>query len=102
MRGRVGGIDLALDSQGTANYTAAFGLNSLFAPFIIVDGKPDAILNSNVDRNVYFAFLGANSDKVDQIRLLGNNTFGFEYLLNGGDKDYNNVIVQVNLSVNLA
>lgn len=102
MRGRVGGIDLALDNQCTANYTAAFGPNSLFTPFIIVDGKPDAILNSNVDRNVYFAFLGANLDKVDHIRLLGNNTFGFEYLVNGGDKDYNNVIVQVNLSVNLA
>ncbi|MEH2273558.1 MAG: DUF4114 domain-containing protein, partial [Nostoc sp.] len=40
------------------------------------------------------------SDQVDHIRLLENNTFGFEDLPNGGDKDYNNVIVQVNLSVN--
>ncbi|WP_366828870.1 DUF4114 domain-containing protein [Nostoc sp. NMS2] len=67
-----------------------------------MDGKPDAILNSNVNKNVYFAFLGANSDRLDHIRLLGNNTFGFEDLANGGDKDYNDVIVQVNLSVNIA
>ncbi|MEH1968431.1 FG-GAP-like repeat-containing protein [Nostoc sp.] len=100
--GRVAGIDLAVDNQGTAKYTGTFEPNSLFAPFIIVDGKPDAILNSDANKNVYFAFLGANSDKVDHIRLLGNNTFGFEDLPNGGDKDYNDVIVQVKLSVNAA
>ncbi|MBE8965667.1 putative Ig domain-containing protein [Nostocales cyanobacterium LEGE 12452] len=102
VRGRVAGIDLVVGNQGTANYTGTFEPNSLFAPFIIVDGKPDAILNGNANKNVYFTFLGANSDKVDHIRLLGNNTFGFEDLANGGDKDYNDVIVQVNLSVNLA
>jgi hypothetical protein len=99
VRGRVAGIDLAVDNQGTANYTGTFGPNSLFAPFIIVDGKPDAILNGKDNKKVYFSFLGANSDKVDHIRLLGNNTFGFEDLPNGGDKDYNDVIVQVKLSV---
>ena len=102
VRGRVGAIDLAVDNQGTANYTGTFGPNSLFAPFIIIDGKPDAIINSNASKNVYFTFLGANSDKVEHIRLLGNNTFGFEDLPSGGDKDYNDVIVQVNLSVNVA
>ncbi|MEH2200252.1 FG-GAP-like repeat-containing protein, partial [Nostoc sp.] len=99
MRGRVAGVDLAVDNQGTANYTGTFGPNSLFAPFIIVDGKPDAILKGDGNKKVYFSFLGANSDKVDHIRLLGNNTFGFEDLPNGGDKDYNDVIVQVKLSV---
>ncbi len=102
VRGRVGGIDLTVDNQGTANYTGTFGPNSLFAPFIIVDGKPDAILNGNGNKKVYFSFLGANSDNVDHIRLLGNNTFGFEDLPNGGDKDYNDVIVQVKLSANVA
>ncbi|MEH1875185.1 DUF4114 domain-containing protein [Nostoc sp.] len=33
---------------------------------------------------------------------MANNTFGFEDLANGGDKDYNAMIVQVNLSVNAA
>ncbi len=101
VRGRVAGIDLAVGNQGTANYTGTFEPNSLFAPFIVVDGRPDEVLNGNSYKNVYFAFLGANSDKVDHIRLLGNNTFGFEDLPNGGDKDYNDVIVQVNLSANL-
>lgn len=30
-------------------------------------------------------YLGANTDKVDHIQLLGNNTFGFEDLANGGE-----------------
>ncbi|MDZ8137483.1 MAG: DUF4347 domain-containing protein [Nostoc sp. DedQUE04] len=102
VRGRVAGIDLTVGNQGSANYTGTFDPNSLFAPFIIVDGTPDTILSGNGNKNVYFTFLGANSDKVDHIRLLGNNTFGFEDLPNGGDKDYNDVIVQVNLSANLA
>ncbi|MFN6464896.1 MAG: beta-propeller fold lactonase family protein [Nostoc sp. DedVER02] len=106
VRGRVGSIDLMVDNQGTANYTGSFGADSLFAPFIIVNGKPDAIVNGHGrknghgNKNVYFSFLGANSDKVDHIRLLGNNTFGFEDLPNSGDKDYNDVIVQVKLTVN--
>jgi hypothetical protein len=29
---------------------------------------------------------------------LGDNTFGFEDLPNGGDLDYNDIIVKVNLS----
>ncbi|MFO5472588.1 MAG: DUF4114 domain-containing protein, partial [Dolichospermum sp.] len=29
---------------------------------------------------------------------LGNNTFGFEDLAGGGDADYNDIIVQLNLT----
>jgi Domain of unknown function (DUF4114)/Calx-beta domain/RTX calcium-binding nonapeptide repeat (4 copies) len=101
VRGRVSGIDLTVNNQGTAAYTGTFQPGSIFAPFIIIDGRPDAILDNNSNNNpaVYFPFLGANSDKVDHIRLLGNNIFGFEDLTNGGDKDYNDVIVRVNLSI---
>ncbi|MBP5974433.1 DUF4114 domain-containing protein [Brasilonema sp. CT11] len=67
---------------------------------MIVNGKPDALLdsNSNNDPQVYFSFLGANSDKTDHVSLLGDNVFGFEDLVNGGDKDYNDVTVRINLS----
>ncbi|MDZ8221406.1 putative Ig domain-containing protein [Nostoc sp. ChiVER01] len=102
VRGRVSSIDLRVNNQGTADSTATFGPDSLFAPFIIVNGSPDTILNNNANNNVYFAFLGANSDKTDHIRMLGNNTFGFEDLVNGGDKDYNDIIVQANLRINPA
>ena len=100
VRGRVTGIDLMVKNQGTATSSGTFEPDSLFAPFIIVNGKPDAILdgNANNDPKAYFTFLGANSDKTDHIRLLKNNTFGFEDLGNGGDKDFNDMIVHVNLN----
>ncbi|MDZ7962931.1 MAG: DUF4114 domain-containing protein [Aulosira sp. DedQUE10] len=99
--GRVAGIDLTVNNQGTATYSGIFRPGAVFVPFIIVDGRPDAILdtNTNNDPAVYFPFLGANSDKVDHIRLLGNNIFGFEDLANGGDRDFNDVTVKVNLSI---
>lgn len=91
---RVAGINLSVNNQGTATSTGTFEPGSIFAPFIIINGTPDT--NNSA---VYFTFLGANTDKVDHIRLLGNNTFGFEDLAGGGDKDFNDIIVRANLSV---
>ncbi|MEH1948251.1 MAG: DUF4347 domain-containing protein [Nostoc sp.] len=101
VRGRVVGIDLTVNNQGSATYTGTFQPGSIFAPFIITNGTPDALLDSNPNNDpaVYFPFLGANADKVDQIRLLGNNVFGFEDLPSGGDKDFNDMIVRVNMTI---
>ncbi|MBN3872773.1 DUF4347 domain-containing protein [Nostoc sp. JL33] len=101
VRGRIAGIDLTVNNQGSATYTGAFQPGSIFAPFIIANGIPDALIDSNPNNNpaVYFPFLGANADKVDHIRLLGNNVFGFEDLPSGGDKDFNDMIVRVNMTI---
>ncbi|GAA6619028.1 DUF4114 domain-containing protein [Scytonema sp. NUACC26] len=98
--GRVGGLDLTVNNKATANFTGTFNGGLLYAPFIIINNTPDALLdnNPNNDPQVYFPFLGANSDKTDHIRLLGDNIFGFEDLVNGGDKDYNDMTVQIKLS----
>jgi hypothetical protein len=68
---------------------------------LIVNGRPEALIDSNTNNDpaVYFPFLGANSDKVDHVRMLGNNIFGFEDLPNGGDLDYNDVIVKIDLTL---
>jgi Tfp pilus assembly protein FimT len=101
VRSRVSDIDLTVSNQSTATLTGVFEPGSLFAPFIIADGRPEEILddNSSNDPAVYFAFLGANPGRVDHIRLLGNNTFGFEDLPNGGDRDYNDMIVKVDFNI---
>jgi hypothetical protein len=67
---------------------------------IIVNGRPEALLDSNLsnDPATYFSYLGANSDGIDHVRLLGNNTFGFEDLKGGGDFDYQDFIVKVKLT----
>jgi Domain of unknown function (DUF4114) len=61
-------------------------------------GTVDQVIAGQTNQ-VYFAYLGANSDKVDHVRLLGDNTFGFEDLAGGGDFDYNDVIVKANLKL---
>ncbi|WP_322647924.1 FG-GAP-like repeat-containing protein [Nostoc sp. ChiVER01] len=103
VRDRVAGIDLSASNQSSATYSGTFQPGAIFVPFIIVNGRPDALLdnNSNNDPAVYFPFLGANSDQSDHIRLLASNTFGFEDLPGGGDKDFNDVIIKVNLATTI-
>jgi 3-phytase len=95
---RVAGIDLRAGNQQVATFeNKKFSAGAIFAPFIITNGVTvDQVLSGQVSQ-VYFAYLGANSDKVDHVRLLGNNVFGFEDISGGGDRDFNDVIVRVDL-----
>ena len=100
-RVRVGGIDLSVNNQSTTSFTGTFQGGSLFAPFMIVNGRPDALTDNTISSNdpkIYFPFLGANSDGFDHIRMLSSNVFGFEDLPNGGDRDFNDMIVTVKFS----
>jgi hypothetical protein len=92
-------VGLTGTNQETVISNGKFSSNCIFAPFIIVDGNPNTYISGG--NPVYFPFLGANpaSDKqADHICLLGNNVFGFEDLPKGGDQDFNDIIVGVNLS----
>ncbi|MEB3220212.1 MAG: DUF4114 domain-containing protein [Nostocales cyanobacterium 94392] len=101
INGLLADINLSVNNQGTATYTGNFDPNDIFAPLIIANGRPEAILddNANNDPEVYFSFLGANSGNADHVRLLADNIFGFEDLPNGGDLDYNDITVQIKLSL---
>ena len=95
---RVTGLDLLqTDNQQTSTFDGTFDGGSILASFMVVDGTVDEAINNNAE--VYFSFLGANSDGVDHIRLLGDNTFGYEDIAGGGDFDYNDMIVKVNPTV---
>ncbi len=97
---RLTNINLSTSNQTTTTFTSQLTGGSIFAPFIIANGTPDLLLDANTsnDPAVYFPFLAANPGRVDHVRLLGNNTFGFEDLPNGGDGDYNDIVVRVSLS----
>lgn len=94
---RVNSLDLIVANQATATITGQLEGGSIYAPFLIANGRPEALLdgNPNNDPAVYFPFLGANADGVDHVRLLGDNTFGFEDLPGGGDGDFNDLVLQV-------
>jgi Domain of unknown function (DUF4114)/RTX calcium-binding nonapeptide repeat (4 copies) len=94
-------VKFAANNQGTQTGSAMIAPGSILAPMIIINGSLSELTDSNPNNNptVYFPFLGSNSDGVDHIRLLGNNIWGFEDLPSGGDADFNDVIVRMNLSI---
>jgi arylsulfatase A-like enzyme len=78
--------------------------NALYAPYLIANGTVDEFLakNANNDRgdatntpHAYFSFIGANIDKTEHIKSLGNDMFGFEDQWGGGDKDFNDAMLKV-------
>ena len=99
---RVSGLELSVADRQQTSASAILEGGSLYAPFIIVDSTPSAFLRENPDNSLggvraYFLFGAANPDGFDHLVLLGNNTFGFEDLHNGGDLDYNDLIFTVDL-----
>jgi Ca2+-binding RTX toxin-like protein len=101
VKNRIAGIDLRVEDDGQAILNGSFDGGKLFAPFLIVNGYIDQLFDKFRfdDPAVYFPFLGANSDRTDHVRLLGDNLFGFEDLPNGGDFDYNDITVKMNFTV---
>ncbi|MFW5665783.1 transporter substrate-binding domain-containing protein [Coleofasciculus sp.] len=91
---------LAVENQGEKQVTVELDGGTLLAPFIIIDGTLEELLDSDSgnDPSVYFPYLGANGDGFDHIRSLGDNVFGFEDLPNGGDSDYNDMLIQVDIA----
>jgi hypothetical protein len=74
----------------------------IYAPVVVAQGTLSDFVSKNPsnggDANVihaYFSFTGANSDKTDHFRVLGNNSFGIEDMYGGGDRDYNDLVVSV-------
>jgi Cadherin-like domain/Domain of unknown function (DUF4114)/RTX calcium-binding nonapeptide repeat (4 copies) len=90
VQGRIAGIDLVGINGQTAAGSGTFQGGALYAPLLISNAS---VANADFS-NVYTAYNLGNADKADHIRLLGDNTFGFEDLAGGGDRDFNDVIVK--------
>lgn len=82
--------------DNTETGSLEFDAGSIVVPVIIADGTLTEALSGEAE--VYFPYLGANSDNgnFDHIKLLDDNTFGFEDLPNGGDQDFNDITIEIN------
>lgn len=96
LENRITSLEL-LHTDNRGEFNGTFESGSIFAPFIIADGNLTDALSNNAE--VYFAYQGANSDNFDHIRLIDDNKFGFEDLAGGGDKDYNDLIIDIDFTV---
>jgi len=92
VQNRIASIDLSVENQSSAEFTGEFEAGAIIVPFLMVNGNPEAF------EDIYFPFLGANSDGVDHVMMLGENVFGFEDLKGGGDRDYNDFTVKVEIT----
>ncbi|AFY54530.1 Calx-beta domain-containing protein [Rivularia sp. PCC 7116] len=92
VQNRIASIDLSVENQSTAEFTGEFTAGAIIVPFLMVNGNPEAF------EEIFFPFIEANSDGVDHVMMLGENTFGFEDLTGGGDGDYNDFIVKVDFT----
>ncbi|MEA5462943.1 DUF4114 domain-containing protein [Leptothoe sp. PORK10 BA2] len=89
-------LDLTGTHGKTVSYTAEVLGGQLLSTFLIVDGTMADLLDGNGanDPAIYFTHTLGNRDGTDHVRLLGNNTFGFEDLSGGGDMDFDDVVIQ--------
>ena len=75
--------------------TVEFDAGSIVVPAIVANGTLSQALSG--DAEVYFPYLDANSNNgnFDHIKLLDNNTFAFEDLPNGGDRDFDDITIKL-------
>jgi Cadherin-like domain/Domain of unknown function (DUF4114)/Calx-beta domain len=92
IQNRIAGIDLAATNGQTISIEKTLTGGAIYAPFLISNADANS-LNGNFS-NVFTPYLVGNSDGVDHLRLLGDNTFGFEDVVGGGDQDFNDVILK--------
>ena len=98
---RLVALDLRVADQATTRLDQIIDGGSLLAPFLVANGTPELLLDADqtVRPEVYFPFIEANPDRLDHIRLLGNNRFGFEDLRGGGDLDCNDMVISVDVAL---
>jgi hypothetical protein len=94
-RSKVEGDGMSFDREQIPTAVTLKG-GYIYAPFIVADGSVNDVLNADTNRpQVYFNYQAANADRQEHIRMLGPNKFGFEDMIGGGDRDYNDFIFQI-------
>ena len=93
-------INLTGKNGKVVEYQTEMATGQLLSTFIVSNGTVEALLDDNAlnDPNIFFGHLGANSDGEAHVRQIEENTFGYEDLLGGGDRDFNDMIVKMSFS----
>jgi hypothetical protein len=91
------------ENLGTTQQTINLLGNNMYGMVIIPNATIEQVLNQNPSNNpnlapvALFSFGSANPDGIGHMARLGSNLFGFEDLLGGGDRDYNDMILQIEM-----
>jgi hypothetical protein len=78
----------------------------VYAPVLVAQGSFNDFITRNPTNggdgtaiHAYFNYLGANPDKLDHFRTIGDNSFGVEDLFGGGDRDFNDLVITATFKV---
>ena len=94
---------LATQFTSQADTSLSLAGGKILAPVVVANGTFNDFLNRNPGNkadggiHAFFNYIGANTDKVDHFRLLGDNKFGVEDIYGGGDRDFNDLIFQMKI-----
>ncbi len=100
-RSKITADGIQLDRSGLNGNTTLNG-GYHYAPFVIANGKVDDVLFATDPTKVaavFFNYAAANADGFEHFKLLGANKLGCEDTFGGGDRDYNDLIFQLNAKV---
>ena len=86
------GLALRTENGTTSEFIAELEGGKEYAPLIAIESAIEPLRNNSV---IYFTYSEANPDDFDHVRNSSDNVFGFEDLVNGGDADFNDVIIDV-------
>ena len=84
-----------------AGRTLTIPAGSLFAYYLVQNGSSSDVVAGRSrgvglhKPQVFFSITAANPDHVNHLRRLSANQFGFEDLTGGGDRDFNDLVVQL-------
>jgi hypothetical protein len=90
---RVAGLDLHTQNKQTTDISVNLE-KAFYLPILVADGTLAEAARGNKLKATYTVFGAANPDRVEHIKLIGPNTFGFEDTFGGGDRDYNDLIIK--------
>lgn len=83
--GRLSNLRIADNTSSVADFSLTGDALTLLAPF--------AEVNTGSASNTYFVFERANPDGLAHFRTFGDNIFGLEDQLGGGDNDFDDLVV---------
>ncbi len=76
----------------------------IYAPVVVAQGTLADFVSKNPTNggdgkliHAYFNYLGANPDNFDHFKLISPNTFAVEDQYGGGDRDFNDLVVNMNI-----
>jgi len=93
-------IELSGENGTVSTFRAQVEGGQLLSSFIVSNNSMESLAEGeNIESaDIFFVHMGANSDNVDHVKLLGDNTFGFEDTAGGGDQDFDDLVVQAKFS----